>query len=73
VATERENYQSLLDQTHAEQAAYYQKALSKPEVNGPVSVKFDSYEERLFKRIERLKALIASCEGGFEVYSEADT
>lgn len=73
MATERENYQAALEAASKELADLYKNNLSKPEVNGPVSVKFGEYEARLLKRIEWLKLQIAQCEGGYEIVSEVDT
>lgn len=73
MATERENYQAALDATSKELADLYKNGLSKPEVNGPVAVKYGEYEARLLKRIDWLKVQIAQCEGGYEIVSEVDT
>jgi hypothetical protein len=73
MATERENYQTALEAASKELADFYKDGKSKPEVNGPVSVKWDSYETRLLNRIEWLRTQIAQCEGGYEIVSEADT
>lgn len=73
MATERENYQTALDAATKDLAELYKNGLAKPEVNGPVAVRYGEYEARLLKRIEWLKVQIAQCEGGFEFYAEADT
>lgn len=73
MATERENYQTALDAATKDLAELYKNNLSKPEVNGPVAVRYGDYETRLIKRIEWLKVQIAQCEGGFEIFAEADT
>lgn len=73
MATVRENFQTALDETVKDLAELYKNGLSKPEVNGPVVVSYAEYEARLLKRIDWLQVQIAQCEGGYEIYSEADT
>lgn len=73
MATVRQNFQTALEAASAKLAQLQLDRLDLPEVNGPVAVKYDSYEARLLKRIEWLQVQIAQCEGGFEIYAEADT
>lgn len=73
MATERENYQAALDEAVKDLREAYATGKMKPNVNGPVSVDFSRYMRDLRDHISWLKEMIASCEGGFEVYSEADT
>lgn len=73
MATERQRWQSILDQAVKDLDEFYLTGKSKPEVNGPVAVKFGEYEDRLIRRIQLAKEMIAQSEGGFEIFSEADT
>ncbi len=73
MASVRENFQTALQAASDKLAQLQLQRLDLPEVNGPVTVKYDTYEARLMRRIEWLQVQIAQCEGGFEIMTEVDT